>query len=46
MTYEGVVVNKIENIKQAIMYFLKRAEEDYFSIGTVRITKFLYPGVP
>jgi len=35
-------LNKIENIKQAIIYFLKRAEEEYFSIGKVRITKLLY----
>lgn len=36
-------MNRIENIKKAIMYFLKRAEEeDYFLVGKVRITKLLY----
>jgi uncharacterized phage-associated protein len=36
-------VNKnIENIRKAIVYFLKRAEEDHFSVGKVRITKLLY----
>lgn len=33
---------KIENIKKVIMYFLKRAEEEHFPIGKVRITKLLY----
>ncbi len=33
---------KIENIRKVIMYFLKRAEEEHFSVGMVRITKLLY----
>lgn len=33
---------KKENIKKAIVYFLKRAEEDHFSVGKVRIIKLLY----
>lgn len=33
---------KIENIRKVIIYFLKRAEEDHFSVGKVRITKLLY----
>lgn len=33
---------KIENIRKVIMYFLKRAEEEHFSAGMVRITKLLY----
>jgi uncharacterized phage-associated protein len=36
------VNKKIENIKKAIVYFLKRAEDEHFPIGKVRITKLLY----
>lgn len=33
---------KIEDIRKVIIYFLKRAEEEHFSVGMVRITKLLY----
>jgi uncharacterized phage-associated protein len=36
------VNKKIEDIRKVIMYFLKRAEEEHFSVGMVRITKLLY----
>jgi uncharacterized phage-associated protein len=36
------VNKKIENIRKVIIYFLKRAEEEHFPIGKVRITKLLY----
>ena len=35
-------MDRIEDIKKVIIYFLKRAEEDNFPIGKVRITKLLY----
>jgi len=36
------VNKKIENIRTVTIYFLKRAEEEHFPIGKVRITKLLY----
>lgn len=33
---------RVENIRRVIMYFLKRAKEEHFPVGKVRITKLLY----